>query len=618
MAVLPMKKLSIFGLNQNRKDILEFLQRQSCVELGDIETGDDECFSKIDIAYSKTTFENSQKSLLNATAILDKLSKPEKSSSMFAGRTKITVEQYKDTEKNAKEVLRVAKKIVSLGKIITDENAEIIRNNVGIESLKPWKELDVSMRIKSTENTSVFIGTLPADFDENAIKEMLAKEIPEVSTFDLEVVSHNTQQTCIFAVCHRKNASEFEQAMRNIGFSLPANPSKKSPIERIKELESRIENSKKEIDSAEKEVVSYKDMREKFLYTSDYFTARTEKYDALSKIAKSKSTFVLKGFIPEEDCENLKAELEKDYPCYAEFCDPDKNEEIPVKLKNNGFAAPIEGVIESYSLPNKKEFDPSTATAIFYYFLFGLMLSDLAYGLIMVIGCGTILAKFKNMEDGLKNSIKMFLYCGISTAFWGLMFGSFFGDVIEVVGETFFGVQLSTPCLWFKPLGEPMTLLMFSLLLGVIHLFSGLALKFYMLAKAGHIKDAIYDVVFWYFLVGGGIIYFMSMEMFLDISGLGFTLPVAVGNVGAVFAGIGAVGIVLTSGRESKKPAIRFMKGLYGLYGATSYLSDILSYSRLLALGLATGVIASVFNQMGAMGGASVVGVILFILVFLM
>ena len=98
---------------------------------------------------------------------------------------------------------------------------------------------------------------------------------------------------------------------------------------------------------------------------------------------------------------------------------------------------------------------------------------------------------------------------------------------------------------------------------------------------------------------------------------LGFTLPAAVGNVALVLAAIGAVGIILTSGRESKSPVKRLLKGLYGLYGVSSYLSDILSYSRLLALGLATGVIAQVFNKMGSMAGGGVAGAIVFILVFL-
>ena len=85
----------------------------------------------------------------------------------------------------------------------------------------------------------------------------------------------------------------------------------------------------------------------------------------------------------------------------------------------------------------------------------------------------------------------------------------------------------------------------------------------------------------------------------------------------SIVSAAAAVGIVLTAGRESRNWFKRIAKGLYGLYNVSGYLSDILSYSRLLALGLATGVIATVINQMGAMGGNSITGIILFVLVFL-
>jgi len=81
---------------------------------------------------------------------------------------------------------------------------------------------------------------------------------------------------------------------------------------------------------------------------------------------------------------------------------------------------------------------------------------------------------------------------------------------------------------------------------------------------------------------------------------------------------VGAVGILLMSGRRKKNNwGLRLALGAYDLYGLTSWLSDVLSYSRLLALGLATGVIASVFNQMGSMFGGGVLGAIIFIIVFI-
>ena len=106
----------------------------------------------------------------------------------------------------------------------------------------------------------------------------------------------------------------------------------------------------------------------------------------------------------------------------------------------------------------------------------------------------------------------------------------------------------------------------------------------------------------------------LSMDRFAELP---FVVPGPVAAVAGVLAGIGAVGILFTAGRESRNPVKRFLKGLYGLYGVSSYLSDILSYSRLLALGLATSVISTVFNQLGAMLGGGVVGAIFFAVVFL-
>ncbi len=273
-------------------------------------------------------------------------------------------------------------------------------------------------------------------------------------------------------------------------------------------------------------------------------------------------------------------------------------------------------MVEGYGMPGKWEVDPSSVMCFFYYLLFGMMLSDAAYGLLVVIACGIVLWKFKNIEISLRKSLWMFFFCGVSTAFWGVMFGSYFGDAIPVIARTFFNTEITLEPVWFAPLDEPMRLLLFSFLLGVIHLFTGLGVQFYQLVKQKKIADALYDVVFWYFLVGGLILLLVSTQMFRDMMGLSINIPPIVGTISGVFAGIGAIGIVLTSGRESKNPGKRLLKGLYGLYNVSGYLSDILSYSRLLALGLATGVIATVFNQIGSMMGGGVLGAIFFLVVF--
>lgn len=616
MAVLEMKRIEICALKNQRKKVLEFLQRQGAVEINIPETAE-ELFGKTDTTSARLTFEKSSQTAANAVTVLDGVVSPEKGlPKMLAGRQAITAEQYEKTAQDASALSKKAAHILSLDKKIADSQAEVLRLEAQIEALNPWLGLDVSMRTIGTQSTSVFIGTFPEPLTEGQLKERLAVALPEVSCVEVEVVSTQAQQTCAFVMCYGKYGMQVENALRSMGFTYPAAPSKLPPPQRVEELQKRIEAAKKDEVAAKDEIASYKDLRQDLLYVSDYYAMRADKYQVLGELWQSPRTFFVSGYIPAEDSAALQRQLEEKYHAFVEIQTPEEGEELPVKLKNGFFAAPVEGVVEGYSLPAKGEVDPSAVMCVFYYVLFGMMLSDAAYGILIALGCGIVLLKFKNIEESLRKSLRMFFFCGISTTFWGVMFGSYFGDAIPVIARTFFGTEITIPALWFAPLDNPMKLMLFSFLLGIIHLFTGLAVQLYQLVKRRKYADALYDVGFWYFLVGGLIIFLLSTDMFHDMMSLSFQFPAILGNIAVVFAAIGAVGIIATSGRESRNPGKRILKGLYGLYNVSGYLSDILSYSRLLALGLATGVIATVFNQMGSMLGGGVMGGIFFTLVF--
>ncbi|MEI3129785.1 MAG: V-type ATPase 116kDa subunit family protein [Oscillospiraceae bacterium] len=101
----------------------------------------------------------------------------------------------------------------------------------------------------------------------------------------------------------------------------------------------------------------------------------------------------------------------------------------------------------------------------------------------------------------------------------------------------------------------------------------------------------------------GLIIMLLPTDLFYGISQMAFAFPRGSAQAGKIMAAAGAFGILLMSARDKKNPGLRLALGAYDLYGVTGWLSDVLSYSRLLALGLATGVIAQVVNQMGSMLG---------------
>ena len=385
----------------------------------------------------------------------------------------------------------------------------------------------------------------------------------------------------------------------------------------IKKLREETEKEEQDIERAAEEIAGLSEYREDLKRLGDYYRLRSEKYEVIGDIPETDRTFVVSGYIDERHVAAVEKAIGDKYDCEIDVEDIPEDEDVPTVLKNNRFSSSMEGVVQSYGLPGRHEFDPTTIMSFFYVFFFGLMLSDAAYGLVMTIACAVLLWKYKRMDEGMRKQLKLFMFCGMSTTFWGVMFGGYFGDVITVVAETFFHKTVTVPALWFVPLEDPMRLLIWCLAFGIVHLFVGLAIKGYEELRDGKTLDFFCDVVLWYVFLIGLLMMLIPSEIFKSISQIDISFPPAVNMVAKVLAAGGALGLVLMSGRDHKNPVLRLALGLYDVYGVTSWLSDVLSYSRLLALGLATGVIASVVNQMGSMAGGGVVGAILFIIVFL-
>ncbi|MCQ4022640.1 MULTISPECIES: V-type ATP synthase subunit I [unclassified Ruminococcus] len=615
MSVVKMQQISICALKTKRKAIMEALQRRGVIEISPLEY-DGGVFVKEETAQQQSLFMKNSATAAKAYEILLRYF-PEKSSmlDMFKGRDQLSTQQYYSLVSRSIDVMREANSVIALDKGLSEKRADIAKYEYQIEALLPWKSLDISMRFKGTDSSAAFIGTFPELLSYEQILMKIAEQNPNISSAEVEVISSSKEMTCVFIICKKSEQAFMEEALRKIGYSAPSVVSKYPPAERILKLKERIKNLEKGIADDEEKIKAFEKSRDTFKFMEDYYVMRAEKYGELEKLVNTRHTFFLKGYISEKDAQPLVQYLSQTFDAVVECQDIPENEEIPIVLKNNVLTQPVESVLETYSMPKRYEFDPTGIMAIFYYIFFGMMFSDAGYGLVMTIACAIVLLKFKNMEDGLKKSIKMFFFCGISTTFWGAMYGSFFGDAITVIGKTFFNADWKFPALWFDPIQgtNSMTLLMFCFLFGIIHIFVGLGISGYMSIKNGKPLDAVFDVLSWYLLVGGGILALLSMDMLKSMTG--FTLPPIFLTIGGVCALIGALIILFFSGRGSK-PVKRLLKGIYGVYGVTSYLSDILSYSRLLALGLATGVIAQVFNQIGSMFGGGF-GVIPFIIVFL-
>ena len=617
MAVLQMQKINICGLKKDRKSILETLQASGVMEV--TKTADeDSVFQKMDTMSHRQMFEKNALIADQALEILQSYA-PEKKSllSSLEGKALEDADQFKRMERESSRLLEEAKRLLGYEKKIAESKAAMIKLESQIEGLLPWINLDIPMKYTGTKKSAVLIGAMTETVTLEQIYQAVAERDPSLEAFDITILGTNKDQTCIVAVCLKQEATKLEDALRAIGFARPSQAVSKVPAEQVKEWEAQIQELKTSVEETKQQICAYEKWRKDFQLLSDYYRIRAQKYQVLGDLLQSKKTFLVAGYVPQKDVKQLEEKLVNHYNVAFEQEEIAEDEEPPVLLHNKVVGESAEGVTASFGLPKKGEMDPTSVMSLCYIFLFGLMLSDAAYGLIVFLACFIVLKKYKRMDSGLRKSIRLFMYCGVSTLFWGIMFGGYFGDVVDIVSETFFHHKVSIPALWFIPLSDPMKLLIYSMLFGTIHLYLGLAMKGYMLVKDKKYLDFFCDVILWYLLLTGLIFILLPTELFGSISQMTFNFPPIVATLAKASAIIGAVGILLMSGRSSKNPALRIALGAYDLYNITGWVSDVLSYSRLLALGLATGVIASVINQMGSMVGDSIFGIIVFILVFL-
>ena len=315
MAVLPMRRISIYGLKSQRKGVLELLQRRGAVEVIQ-EPMKEEALSTMDTQAARNQFAATQATAKRALEILD-IHCPVKKSplAMLEGRRPISLEAYNSSLQRVTEIGSTASRIVQLEREREDCKAEILRLQTQLESLTPWLGLDISMRMKGTRSTSVFIGTFPQAYTREQILEALAQKLPEVRGIEVEVLSTLSQQTCVFLVCLSEESAAVETALRSMGFAWPQNPSKKPPSQRAEQLKGWIQEQEKKQDGILQELKTYGDRRDDLCFLYDYYAMRIEKYEVLALLRQSRRTFIITGYLPAQKCSRAGKGTDRNLYC---------------------------------------------------------------------------------------------------------------------------------------------------------------------------------------------------------------------------------------------------------------------------------------------------------------
>ena len=628
MALAKMSKISVCARKKDRSKILDLLQQMGVMEI-ETKLPDDLQLEKTDTTESRASFVRQAQVFENALSVLGRYA-PEKKGLLASldGGDELTQAKFNSLKDQRIKAGEDALAVVKLDKEIDELRAGSVKDEVRLQMITPWLGLDVPMEFTGTKTTSAYIGTLPGSWTrENllaAIAADLAKEGSAVTAdtvpVDAEVLSSANDASCIYVLCLKKDEETVYGTLRSNGFARPVQAEDGVPAETAEAIKYAIEAREDRIEKLGEKIAGYAQNREVFKVLCDYYQTKAEKYRMIADIPHTDNAIFFEGWVPTVHKDKVAQLLQEKFSAVVETEEAGDGDMPPTLLKNNKISASVESVLESYGLPQKGRLDPTTVMSFFYIIFFGMMLSDAGYGIIMAIGCGIVLLRHKRMAEGMQKMLRLFFWCGLSTTFWGFMYGGFFGDLIEVVAKTFFGYtgdKILKP-LWFEPLNDPMKLLIYCMLFGLIHLLTGLLLKGVELLRDKDFVGFFSEVVSWFLLILGLTLMLVQSDIFASMAGSAIVLPDNWALAAKIMAAAGAIIILTMSARDKKNIVLRLALGLYDIYGVTSWLSDVLSYSRLLALGLATGVIASVINMMAAMVAGGVIGPLLFIIVIIL
>ncbi|MEF9970927.1 MAG: V-type ATP synthase subunit I [Oscillospiraceae bacterium] len=591
MAIVKMKRLKLVAVKSQRDTLLHELMLLGCVQISEpgeqANEGELQGFLKKETAglsERRAAFEQINWGL----QVLGKYA-PAKSG-LFTPKPGVERRVILDSSAIG-ENLALAKKIDQTDDQIKRIIVEESRVRGLIETLEPWAPMDVPFELSETKTCFVTQGTVPASVSVSELEAALFEVAPESRIFP---VSRDSTLHYLLLVGMKENQQEFMETVRKFGFS-PSSLSNMSgtAAANIADCKNRLASLDAEKKALSSEIIAAAASRNELQLCSDRLLTIVEQADNAERLLYSSSTINFEGWIPAEEEASLAPLLSK-FDCAWEISEPSEADipDVPIKLKGNFLTTPFTMLTEMYSLPAYNGIDPNPLIMPFFSMFFGIMFADMGYGL-MILLAGLVF-KFKAKPTGTRGYFAgLMIICGISSALFGLLSGSFFGDCITQIASMY-GKTAALPAL-INPLTDPMTVLIASLILGFIQLMFGTFVNAYMQIRDGHPLDAVLDA-------GPVVLLFVG----IGVGAMGVTWYVALAGV---------LSIVFTSGRASPSIGGKLGGGIYGLYNVVSgWFGDVLSYCRLMALMLSGAVIASVFNTLGALTG-NLFGFILLFLV---
>lgn len=582
MAIAKIKKLEIIGLQEEKENILSLLQKLGIVELTNIQ----------EIGLTENPhLVNEDINLLETEEAISYLASFRKEAGFLRGMIKLKPLVY---EEELKEVianfdyhkfLKELSELRSHLKILLQHEESLIQER---HLLIPWHKLRIPLdEMHDAQTCGTLLGVLHTSDYANLLDNCKEEDI----NLFCDVVKKDKINTYLAIVYLKEEFERLEGILKNHHFNFITLSHHKSTVEgRLLEINREVPVLDGQIEEAKEKIAKLSEDSLKVEIIYDYLFNINKIKEAGNSLIKQQFTFILSGWIKASDAKLLEKTIDKFQNTAIFISEPD-NEEVPVDLENNRIIEPFEFITKIYGFPKYNEIDPTPFLAPFFFLYFGFCVSDVGYGFVLVAVAWFVLKKFKMGSQGLR-FFRLFLFCGISTIIIGALTGSWFGNLLDLAADS---NKIFLPLKRFKdslvildPMKNPTRLLAIALSFGIIQVWFG-----NIVAAIGNIKNKRYLAI--------ALDQIPMLTLLFGLTGLGLIFLQLFNktqiNLFKYASLLGGLILMFTQGRSEKGLGFKLFYGIYNLYSALSgYLSDILSYSRLWALSLVTGVMASTIN----------------------
>ena len=580
MAIAKMNKVMLIAPTDKQNDLLDAIQELQSLEVTSLEQAK-ELFTENSIALQEADAEEMnalQQKFEGIHAAITFVEKNQKQPSLIQ-KLKTPREQFALSELQ-KEVQNwdtdaLVEHVESIRNTLRKKDDELKELREKETLLRKWSALDFYPKdIFKHPYTKTKMGTIPQATD-NAYLDGL-KESELISVYE---VYHTREEIGVLVTYPRKAQQAAKEELAKAHFSIVWYAFEEAPsVELEKNLKAQqavVDAKKKVLEDLQEE----KDLLRKLQLSAEVTYNELQKEQAKNELVNGQHVFVLQGWLTTKAVDDVEVQLkeklgEGEYVFLPLEIAEEEYEEVPTVLENNAFLQPFENLTEMYGLPKYGELDPTPYTAPFYLVFFGMMAADLGYGALLWLGT-FIMLKFFHFDKGMNRNLKFFHLLSYPVMIWGIIFGSAFGADLP-----------------FQPLSlskDLITIMILSIIFGVIQIMVGLSLGAYSNLKKKAYVDAYTSHLGWLAIITGIILYVLG-SMVLNISWIA--------TIGSSIAIIAAVAIVVVTVLSSENKWGGLASGLYNLYGISGYVADVVSYTRLMALAVSGGSIASAFNML--------------------